>query len=223
MKVSLGIPYWGADTLRGMCLSYCLPKMQGMREWDRVEFRIPPESQTRGGARNHLVRTLSDSDVVVVCDADSFVELDGLNEAIEDCYQHGGLHYPYHPYRYLTAEGTQALLQGAPVEALSVGLEVVGGMGGCMVMRPEQWAEAGWMIEMQGWGFEDVIFGVQTRSLLDKDNQWHSGWLTSLFHRNECHVGSDDYNRNIAVCKRYEAASGDKEKIRALIAERDSS
>lgn len=223
MKVSLGMPFWGNDQTRLRNFSYVLPVMQSLYEWHDVQTLTPIGVETRGGARNYLVSSLSDggADVVVLCDADTFVEPGALTAAI-GLASAGGLHFPYDGYRYLTDWSTVRLMMKDYSEIADLPMNMIGpgSLGGCMVIRPDQWWEAGGSPEFEGWGFEDVVFAIQARSLLRSPTTWTPGWLTHLYHPDECHVGSPSYERNIAVCRAFEAADGDPEAIRRLIAER---
>lgn len=221
MKVGLGIPFWGNDPLRlknhewvvsYMLHAYPFDKMIGMTEG----------CTTRGGARNRLMDQLADCDVVVLCDADTVPEVSGLKAAIMAAYVHGGLQFAYDRFRALNGRGTDLLMAGNPTAAYEHLASVAeGGLGGVMAIRPDQWWKAGGSPELEGWGFEDVIFAVQARTLLTTDNAWSPGWITHLWHPTECSVGSEQYNKNIAVCKKYEAASWDKPAIKELLRERN--
>lgn len=225
MKVVLTIPYWGSDPLREKNFEWVYQHVSGMYGWHNIgagTFDCP--LPTRGGVRNTAVRwaEIQGADVVVLCDADTFPERIALRKAIEAAAV-GGLQFAYNRYRALNQRGTDLLMGGNPIEACAqLESQAEGGLGGVMAIRPDEWWKAGGSPELEGWGFEDVIFAVQARTLLSTDCAWTDGWITHLYHPTECSVGSEDYNRNIAVCKRYEAADGNPEEIRKLILERNS-
>lgn len=222
MKVGLGIPMWGDDPDRLRNFEYVFDHMAKMYPWQNVIAGSPDYKQNRGAARNHLMRRMEDCDVVVLCDADTYPTLNGLMEAMMGARAKGGLHFAYDRFRAITRYGTELLLSGRvqhPGHDLPLESECLGSLGGVMAMTPTDWWNAGGSPELKGWGFEDVIFAVQARTLI-RDNEWHTGTITHLWHPSSVFIGSDQYNKNIAECKRYEAASGDPAAIRALIRER---
>lgn len=226
MKVVLTIPYWGTDPLRKKNFEWVYQHVSGMYGWHTIgtgPFVSEPPA-TRGGARNAAVAWAEHqgADVVVLCDADTVPEPSTLDRAIMAAYVHGGLQFAYDRFRALNGRGTDLLMAGNPTAAYEHLASVAeGGLGGVMAIRPDQWWKAGGSPELEGWGFEDVIFAVQARTLLSTDNAWHPGWITHLWHPTECSVGSEQYNKNIAVCKKYEAASWDKPAIKELLRERN--
>lgn len=216
MRVALGFPYWGDDPVRESNFLHVLDRVSGLYPFDFV-YNIGG-NWTRGSARNRIVDVAKDYDVVVICDADTFPEPEPLRVAIEAAYSLGGLHFPFNQFRGLNHDGTVALKTGLTGWDRLLDMECLGSMGGVIVIRPDQWWEAGGSPEMDGWGFEDVMFAVQARTLL-RVNTWHPGWITHLWHGTECVVGSEAYLRNIKVCKEVEALDGDESGIRRYIAE----
>lgn len=218
MKVALAIPFWGHDEHRQRNYEYVLTTVGPMYPWDVIFVGANPGSPNRGAARNHLVKMAEDFDVVVLCDADTLPEEETLAAAITAAGG-GGLHFAFNRFRALHPAGTSILLDGHDMRQATPWLdsECLGSLGGVMCIRPDEWWKAGGSPEMEGWGFEDVIFAVQARTLLDQDNRWHPGWITHLWHPSEVAIGSPQYNQNLALCKEYEAASGDVVGIRRLL------
>lgn len=227
MKVALGIPYWGDEYYRSRNYDWLLPYMKALYPWDTVitgDLDYKGVSRNRGAYRNAIMEEAHDigMDVVVLCDADTFPEREALFVAIETTFYQGGLNFAYDRFRALNEAGTNMLLKGHTLEAATQHLEseCMGSLGGVMVIRPDNWFAAGCSPELDGWGFEDVIFAVQARTLLPADNRWHTGWITHLYHPSEVDMTSESYKRNIAVCKQYEAANGNPYEIRKLLRER---
>lgn len=218
MKVALGIPFWGEDPYRLRNMDYIWKKMEDMFSWSSMAHSM--ESTNRGAARNELVAQAVrlESDVVVLCDADTFPEEYALRQAIGAAYEQGGLHFAFNHFQQLTEEGTNEILAGGSTWPFKLAAQGPGSLGGCMAIRPADWVAAGGSPELVDWGFEDVIFAVQARTFL-RENTWHPGTITCLWHPNECHVGSESYERNIAVCKEVEAFSGDDIWLREYIKE----
>jgi hypothetical protein len=209
------------DPLRERNFEWVYQHVSGMYPWSNIGSGVfGVGNPTRGGVRNAAVEWAENqgADVVVLCDSDLLPTEWALSAAITAAYEHGGLQFAYNQYRALNQVGTALLMDGDPTLGYCfLESEAQGGLGGVMAIRPDQWWEAGGSPELEGWGFEDVIFAVQARTLLATDCAWHTGWLTHLYHPTECRVGSDQYNKNIAICKMYEAADGNKEEITKLI------
>lgn len=157
MKISLGMPYWGQDLTRKRNFEFAWERMSKLWNWWDAEWRVPLEVTTRGGARNHLVRHLASlgADVVVLCDADTFVNQSTMLTAANAAFNYGGLHYPYNAYHYLTNDATETLIAGqyGYLEDLACDMKGPGSYGGAMAVRPDQWSEAGGSPSLNGWGF----------------------------------------------------------------------
>lgn len=224
MKVSLGMPFWGKDLTRKRNFDYCWPLMSQIWRWHDAQWRVPIDVETRGAARNWMVRQLqaTGADVVVLCDADTFVEQDALLVAVNRAAT-GGLHFAYNGYRYLSPASTDRVVSGDfdRLFDLPTDMQGPGSLGGCMAIDPQEWWSAGGSPELTGWGFEDVIFAVQARTLLSADLTWSSGWLYHLYHPSECHPGSEQYQVNIRECREYEQADGQPMLVRKLINDRE--
>lgn len=221
MKVHLGIPFWGDQKERVRNKDATTSYLSGLLN-DRYFYQCTgssPGITERGAARNDIVRKAIgwDADVVVLADADCWPEKDALYSAIEAAYSQGGMHFAFSHYRELTRKATGWWLNGDQERALqNLHMDCLGSVGGLIVIRPRDWARAGWSPELEGWGFEDVIFGEQCRAFLG-DNVWHSGWLTHLYHPSEVRVGSESWQRNIHICKQFEAVNADPLKMKNLI------
>lgn len=227
--VGLAIPYWGHEIHREFSHNFVRETMNNLYPFSVFyDAEVPEDKRTRGAARNYFMDLALDDclDVMVICDADTYCQSDALLEAIEFCDMFGGLNYPFNRFRALNQSTTAAVLGGrigkyAPDVDMGLEMACAGSLGGVMVMQPQQWRDAGWMPELHGWGFEDVIFAVQARTLLPQENTWHNGTITHMYHPTECHVGSESYNENISVCKQYEAADRNPEAIRELLSTRN--
>jgi hypothetical protein len=206
VRIALGFPFYGDDPLRKRLYEHVRKRLESMYPWTTI---IESGGSTRGGCRNNIAIRGKDYDVLVWCDADSFPEGPALENAIRGAYEHGGLHLAYDMYRTLTGPGTERVLEGRPWAewCTYVHASALGGWGGCFAMRPSDWLGVGGSPELVGWGFEDVMFGVQTETLI-RPKAYHMGELTCLYHPTECSVGSPDYERNLSLCKSVEAVAG---------------
>lgn len=217
MKVAFAVPYWGNDPVRDRNHEAVIDTMTCRYPFDMF-VGTPQGVYNRGMARNALVdQVTGKADVIVLCDSDIIGEKIPLQQAIEAAYRDGGLHFPYNAYKYLTEESTEFYLDGWTAEHLNCDMEGPGSYGGIMVIRPDEWWKAGGSPELNGWGFEDIIFAIQARTLLDNDLQWYEGDILHLWHPSEVSVGSPSYNSNISLCKKFELYDGDREGIQTLI------
>jgi len=221
VKVHLGIPYFGHnDPNRQRAYEYVARTLSVMYPWSSMSPLQKRDVTNRGAARNQIAQEALDAgaDVMVICDADSFPTSDGLLTAIGAVQIAGGLHFAFDRYRALTRSATALVYNGRADRALQKGYEseCLGSSGGCVVMRPQQWFDVGGSPEFQGWGFEDIVFAVQAMTFLG-DMVWHTGYLTHMWHPKTWRIGDPDYDRNIAVCKEYEANCWNQEKIRELL------
>jgi len=204
MRVVLGIPFWGEDPQRVRNYEYVFEEMRKAYPF----YGVVAGNQGlvgRGRQRNHVARQAlkADADVVVICDADTIVEPEGLHTAIARVHSEGGLVYPYNSYEYLTEKATKSWISGGWTKNPETTMSGPGSYGGCFVMRPGDYADIGGMIELDGWGFEDIVFSIQARLLL-KPLEWAHGRLIHLFHHSEAVPMTDSYKENIAICKEFE-------------------
>lgn len=140
---------------------------------------------------------------VVVCDADTLVDSQPLYAAIKGC-DDGKLHIPFDRYVLDKPDGTRQVFTNAT--------------GGCHVMTTEAFHRAGGAdTAFEGWGFDDVAFRVQCETLLGA-TVIHPGTARHVWHdRPETSdPNSESYQRNLARWRRYEAANGDPQKVKAL-------
>jgi len=225
VKVALGIPYWDSgDEDRRKNIEWLEPYVDSLYPFIRLLSGRRPTN--RGQARNFLVEMAADAgcDVIVLCDADTFPEKGALLNAIMGAQTHGGLHFAYDKFVALNPTGTRMLHMGMAVDERNghgfrpidyVHSSADGGLGGVMAVRPDEWLAIGGSPELTGWGFEDVIYAVKSRTLI-RPNTHHQGYIYHLWHPTECRVGSEQYEINIAICKEYERADGNRDAILEL-------
>lgn len=217
MKVGLGIPFWGDDPDRLRAYHKVRWELQDMFPWD-IEV-IHPGQQTRGSARNAIVSALEvlECDVAVICDADTLPEKEALRDAIYGAHTVGGQHFPYNSYHYLSEEGTKLFYRGVrEFDYSHYDMEGPGSYGGVFAIRPDDWWAAGGSPDLVGWGFEDIIFVVQARTLVG-EAKWHPGALTHLWHPSAVSTTSESYVRNLAICQKFESVDRNPEALKALM------
>lgn len=167
MKVSLAFPFFSTEDTRLHAFSVIRQEMLGYYDWHRAiieeggafQYGIP---FNRGRARNAAVKRLQGSDVIVLCDADSFPEKDPLMRAILGAANDGKVHFPHNTVKTPT--------------------EVYGpSAGGCWVVTPRTWSFLGGMEERGGWSVDDRCF-LEVMEGLDRGPVFHDGILTCLPH-----------------------------------------
>lgn len=180
----------------------------------------PDKPFNRAEARNTGVAICLDvpafrADVVVVCDADFLPPLDAVLEACEGAREDGRLHQPFTEALYLTEDETASYLASGTPPGRSGGDLT----GGCFVMTPEAWFEAGGMDpRFLGWGGEDDAFRIAAETLLGP-RVHHRGVMPHLHHPSAAAFGSNAHRGNLALLRRYTQAANNPEAMRALINE----
>lgn len=175
----------------------------------------------RAAARNAAARFALEYgyDVLVLCDADTLVELDPLGAAVQGCGD-GRVHLPYTYFRGLTNRGTRMFYAGRGVHDCPAEHEHQWATGGVMVCQPATWFRAGGMDErFRGWGFEDTAARICWDALLG-DTVRHEGTINHLWHPLETALGSRHWWHNRRLMDRYEQAEGDRARLVEIIAER---
>lgn len=173
----------------------------------------------RAASRNMCVR-LAGPGIVVIADTDILPDEPALRDAITAARDEGGLHLGYDYYRALLKESTQRYYHdGRDLLSLPMAFDSTTSTCGIVVMRCDQWWEAGGMDErFTGWGFEDTAFAIAVETILGPLKH-HHGTVNHLWHPSACNVASEQYKRNEELCLRYEAAKGDLPRMKELISE----
>ena len=142
----------------------------------------------RAEARNAGVRK-STADIVVVTDADLFVPVSQIEEAIVIAETFDGQIKPFTAFghlseastQYFLAKGDYASITEAQFDTLSTLWPGV--HGGTFVMRRELWDPIGGMDEaFTGWGGEDNAFNILCSSKLKEPLLTLDGYAFHLFH-----------------------------------------
>lgn len=175
----------------------------------------------RAASRNAGVRLAEQAgaDVVILCDADTLPQPGPLAEAVSSA-DDGRLHLPYTYYRGLSEQGTRDHLAGGFPEECETELAHEWATGGCMVVTPNAWWQAGGMDErFIGFGHEDVAYRIAADTLLGPTVK-HPGTIVHLWHPKSMGLGTPQHTANGQLCERYNHANGHPDAMRALIAER---
>lgn len=170
----------------------------------------------RSASRNAAVEAARSYDAVVICDADFVPPLDAVEAALEGASRDGRLHQPFTEALYLTEPETASWLSAGQLPNRS-GADLT---GGCFVISPESWLEAGGMDErFEGWGGEDDAFRIAAETLLGP-RVHHEGVMPHLWHPSAAAFGTQAHRGNLALLRRYVQAANNPEAMRALIDER---
>lgn len=185
LKVVLGIP-WRPTEDRIRPYEFCRPRLQQMYPWAQVlEGDSGHQPFRRGATRNLLVHEAGvlGADVVVLCDADSLPDPRPLADAIEMAYRDGKMHFPFHQAWYMEQKAYQRIELGQTYEQLrSRIIDKCPSQGGCWIMRPDVWWEAGGMDDrIAGWGSEDRAFLAACNTILGPP-VIHTGVLLCMPH-----------------------------------------
>jgi hypothetical protein len=183
-----------------------------------VTFAECPDPVWSKGAAVNPAITASTADVVIVADADSYVDHAPLTAAIADT-QTGGWAMPYSDVKRLDRPSTAAVLAGKPGRPrLERGPYPALPGGGIVIAHRDAWATVrGLDPRFRGWGGEDHALGLAMRILVG-DVQRQRCALTHLWHP------PAPANRRPAPATRhldarYRAARRDPDAMRTLIEE----
>lgn len=220
MKVSLAIPYRGTHPSRTIALQRVQPNLERMYEWDDICLvdADPGEEFNRAATRNKAMKIFKDSDVVVICDADSIPEEDPLNEVIAQAAVSGLVHFPFDQVRLLTRDASHHVNR-KPLRVLQYSKQYGPSQGGIFVASPLAWWAAGGMDErLSGWGYEDRQFLICTETLMG-GAVIHPGMLYCLWHaRYTTHWNVD--NGDSEIYSQYDSLWGNQEGLMEYIEKR---
>jgi N-terminal domain of galactosyltransferase len=116
----------------------------------------------RAAARNSGVisKVIEQDQIIVILDADTFVEKTALERAVKHVKAYGGVAIPFDTYYAMSYEGTVAFLHGTSWESCAK-RHVPRSTGGAIVTTVEAWWACGGMDErFEGWGFEDTAWRI---------------------------------------------------------------
>lgn len=126
----------------------------------------------RSAARNSGVER-SESEISVVIDADNYIDIMQIWDAIAVAKRKDKLVKPFKYFGYLTEESTELFYHGVRnIEDLSfMNPPATGFGGGAYVMKKSLWIDVGGMDEgFVGWGAEDDAFHIRCEEKLGKES-----------------------------------------------------
>ena len=218
--ISVLVPFRGDGAWRDRVWAH-LRERWAATGWEVIEGRCPDGPWVKALAVSDAFSRAS-GDVLAVVDADVWSE-GGLGEAVDAVLAGSPWAVPHTEVRRLTRQATEAVLSGGPVQG---GLEqrpyrgVAG--GGMVVLTREALATvplderfAGWGQEDQAWGLAlTAVFGQPYRST---EPLWH------LWHEPQDRLSrSTGSMSGRLLLRRYQAASGSRDGMLALLADRST-
>ena len=157
----------------------------------------PGEFWSMSGSRNQGVRMAEEDgcDVVIIGDADTFPEVQCLNEAISAAINDSLVHNPYQDALGYDEEFSKKILSGED-PLLNLPHEVHKSTGGIYVCKPSSWWALGGSDEkFVGWGYEDSAFALVHGVIHKTDIVKHPGNIHMLYH--ERTEGIEKPNQNV--------------------------
>lgn len=221
LNVAVAVPFRSDGGTRDAAWDYC------RRFWEKLGWPIsvadsPDELFSRSQSRNAAVEAITEPwDVVVIADADLVLERsDQAKQAARLAHQTGQMAVGHDRFIMLTAEGTQAMLDGQPRRLHEIEYAIGKTWDGLFFVPHALWAEVGGYDErfIGHWG-QGIAFGVACRCLGGGANRVN-GNMYHLWHtapEREWHPHKD---ANRQLWQRYEALVDDPAGMRALLAER---
>jgi len=227
MRISLLVPFRANG-----------PRDSRIKSWNWIERRwraILPEAEVcvgtdTGGHPFSKCVAVNDAyqkstgDMLVIADADSWVERDALDSALDRAARYEHLVVPWWTAHRLTREDSRTVMNTDPAGPLSVTKEMRDRCKGdgpspasaamVLCIQRVSFERVGGMDErFRGWGSEDVSFGFATWALLAR-NEYCMGESFALYHpqpKNDKGMRvwkNDDGLLNMPLYERYRAAQG---------------
>lgn len=213
------------DRVWTFCKRYWAKERPG---WEIVEGDHTDGPFNRSAAINRAAE--GEWDVAVILDADTILDLEPIDHAIELAAAEWRLVLPFSIRCLLNRRGTEKILNGYVgswerfVQARQTPADAYEYISGCQVVARELWDQVGGFDErFEGWGGEDDAFhaactaisGYDAREDRFKGKAWH------LWHERSPHQNhrTSLYRQAKALSDRYIAAAFDGEAMRRLLAE----
>jgi hypothetical protein len=181
---------------------------------------------SRAAALNRAAAEDGPWDVAFLVDADTHVNPEQAHAAIARALRTRAMVVAFDRYRSLSPAGTEQVLGGfngswQPLaEQVLEGNGVHGPVSSALAVPRALWDAVGGFDErFRGWGFEDRAFAI-TCETLGRFRRLH-GTAWHLWHpRSPRNETGPEWANSTALVREYRQANGDREAVRALIAQR---
>lgn len=217
--ISVVVPYRSECPWRARAWSWIRDRYLDLHpSWELIEATCDGEAWSKGAAVADGVEHAT-GDRLVIADADSFVDVETMDLAVQLLDTHPWI-VPHRRVRRLARKATEAVFAGAPPNPQRLCRSVYTGVigGGITVLRRSAYEEAGGIdTRFAGWGGEDISFGWALETLVGPPER-----LTAdLFHLWHPHAaprlrGSPESE---ALAGRYRRARNDPVAMRQLVDE----
>lgn len=185
-----------------------------------------PSGFNRGRALNEGARAAT-GDIFMFVDADLWIEEKAFLEAFS-ILETDPLAFiiPFNNVFYLNRIFSNTIYSGknTPKAAQSADCDFIWdrvSSGGCNVMKRSTFdLLGGFEPRLTSWGMEDAIFSMTYETLVGKSQTNLNFRAYHLWHPSARKVGNTEQRLGLELCQRYEAAYGDTEAIKKIIAER---
>lgn len=191
--------------------------------WTELDLRIVegdvPGAFNRSAARNAAAAAGGDWDVAIFVDADTIAEEFVVRQGIELAATSGRIVVPHDEYLGLSASGTAAILAGHRAGWKRVQKRMERAPLGVLIVPRGAWDTLGGFDErFVDWGGEDVAFGIAARTMVGIERL--AGRIWHLWHPHDPTKAAYVRAGGVDLRARYSKASGDREAMAALLAER---
>lgn len=176
----------------------------------------------RSAALNLASELAGDWDTAVIIDSDIICDPGRVRQGIATATDTGRLTVPFTVRNNMDQRGSERVMRGerGPWEGF-IARRYYDQHSSCIVVPRTVWDTVGGFDEMfAGWGMEDTAFAIAAETLVGRIERiegdcWH------LYHPSapEGHINTPSANANRSRGARYQAAEGNPDAIRALMAE----
>lgn len=219
MRAEVVIPHGCVDdSWRKRAREWVADRYREVHRLPVVLAECPDREWSKGAAANPAIAS-SSADVVIVADADSYVNHDALDWSIGAALDHGWS-MPHSIVKRWAKDSTQAIYKGQQARRMERGGYPALPGGGIVVARQDAWQAVGGGFDPRhkGWGGEDHALGLAMSVLVGTVRQRRVSALWHLWHPpapNNRRPSPETRRLN----ERYRAARKDPQAMSALVKE----
>lgn len=201
-----------------------LPLFNAVTDWLQRDFPdwpihladVPTELYCLAGSRNAGVIEAQEAgaSIVVLLDADTLVQSEVLQQAVDLVARQGGQAIPYSRYWMVDKAGGEQFLAGTPLTQCHA-IHYPPSVSGAAVATPESWFAVGGQDErFLGWGGEDNAWYYAATTLgevVRLEGDAFAGWHVPQVK------GRVQYRRNHRLYSSYRQYAGDRRSMETLV------